>query len=92
MKAIDLSTASPSLTEVLKLAGEDNVILRTTEGRQYLLAEIDDFADEVAKVGQNENLMRLLDERSEETTQFSLKEVRERLQGKKRSPGKRQRK
>lgn len=92
MKAIDLSTTSPSLTEVLELAGEDNVILPTTEGRQYLLAEIDDFAEEVAKARQNESLMGLLRERSEETTRFSLSEAREQQQGKKREQGKRQRK
>jgi hypothetical protein len=84
MKAIDLSTASPTLTEVLDLAGEDNVILRTPEGRQYLLAAIDDFAEEVAKVGQNESLMRLLGERSQETTHLTLSQVREQLRGKKR--------
>jgi hypothetical protein len=82
MKAIDLSTACPTLMEVLELAGEDNVILRTTEGRQYVLAEIDDFADEVAGVRQNDALMQLLDKRSEEPTRFSLSQVREELQGK----------
>jgi hypothetical protein len=92
MKAIDLSTTSPTLTEVLELAGEDNVILRTPEGRQYVLAEIDDFAEEVAKVGQNESLMQLLSERSQETTQFTLSQVREQLQGRKRSQRKGQRK
>ncbi len=83
MKAIDLSTSSFTLTEVLELAGEANVILRTTDGRQYVLAEIDDFAEEVAKVRQNESLMQLLAERSQETTQVPLSQVREQLQGKK---------
>ncbi len=92
MKAIDLSTASPTLTEVLELAGEDNVVLRTPEGRQYVLAEIDDFAEEVAKVGRNESLLALLQERSRETARFTLKQVREELQGKKRSPRKGRRK
>lgn len=80
MKAIDLSTASPSLTEVLELAGEDNVILRTPEGRQYVLAEIDDFAEEVANVARNDALMALLKVRSGETDRVSLSEVREQLQ------------
>jgi hypothetical protein len=83
MKVIDLSTTSPTLPEVLELAGEDNVLLRTPEGRQYVLAEIDDFAEEVARVGQNGSLMQLLRERSKETSQFTLSQVREQLQGKK---------
>ncbi len=83
MKTIDLSRSSPTLTEVLQLAGEENVVLRTAEGREYVLAEIDDFADEIASVVQNEALMKLLTERSKETTTFTLREVREQLQGKK---------
>jgi len=88
MTTIDVSTASPTLAEVLDLASEDNVILRTAEGRHYLLAEIDDFADEVAKVVENASLMQLLRERSKETTHLSLKQVREELQNKKRKPRK----
>jgi hypothetical protein len=84
MKAIDLSTASPSLAEILELASEDNIILRTVEGRQFVLAEIDDFAEEVEKVRQNEALMKLLDERSAEPTTYTLKQVRDQLQGNKR--------
>lgn len=51
MKAIDLSTTSATLAEILDLAGEDNILLRTREGRQFVLAEIDDFAAEVERVG-----------------------------------------
>jgi hypothetical protein len=92
MKAIDVSPGAPTLIEVLDLAGEDNVILRTLEGRQFLLAAIDDFADEVAKVVQNESLMQLLAERSRDTTRIPLSQMREELQGKKPSPRKRQKK
>ena len=80
------------LTRLVELAAEDNVILRAPDGRQYVLAAIDDFAEEVARVGQNESLMQLLAERSRETTHLPLSQVREQLQGKKRSqrkgPGK----
>jgi hypothetical protein len=79
MKAIDLTKSAPTLNQVLQLAGEENVVLRTPEGRQFVLAEIDDFADEVARVGQNNDLMKLLDERSRETTTVPLEQVRDRL-------------
>lgn len=84
LKAIDVSRSTPSLTEVLDLAGEDNVILCTSEGRRFLLAEIDDFADEVAKVVKNPALIQLLDERSKETGRIPLSQVREELQAQKR--------
>jgi hypothetical protein len=92
MKAINVSNGSPTLFEVLELAGEDNVILRTPEGREFLLAEIDDFADEVARTVKNESLMKLLDERSKDTTRIPLRQLREEVQGNKRSQKKRPRK
>jgi hypothetical protein len=89
MKAINVSRASPTLREVLELAAEENVLLRTSEGRQYVLAEIDDFAEEVAKVRNNESVMQLLDTRSKEVAHLTLSQVRERLRGKKVRQGKR---
>jgi hypothetical protein len=79
MKAIDLSTAAPTLAEVLELAGQENLILRTPEGKEFVLAEIDDFAAEVALVRQNDALMQLLAERSKEPGKYTLSQVRERL-------------
>jgi hypothetical protein len=83
MKAINVSKTSPTLRELLELAGEHNVLLRTAEGRQFVLAEIDDFAEEVAKVTNNKALMRLLDKRSKEPGRLTLNQVREGLQGRK---------
>jgi hypothetical protein len=90
MKSIHVSPCGPTLLEVLALAGEDNVILRTPEGRQFLLAEIDDFADELATQVKNEPLMQLLGERSTDKTHIPLGQVREQLQAKKRAQKKRQ--
>ena len=92
MKAIDVSRASPTLREVLRLAAEDNVLLRTSEGRQYVLAEIDDFAEEVARVRNNAPIMELLNTRSKEPAHLSLNQVREKLHGKRARQGKRSRK
>ena len=88
MNAINVSRTSPTLRKVLELAGEDNVLLRTSEGRQYVLAEIDDFAEEVAKVRNNKAIMRLLGKRSKEPAPFTLSQVREELQGRKDREGK----
>jgi hypothetical protein len=85
MKAIDLATSRPTLQEVLDLAGEENVVLRTPEGRQFVLAEIDDFADEIARVRHNAELMGLLESRSREEGRLSMAQVRERLKGGKKS-------
>jgi len=82
VKTIDLGTASLTLKKLLQLAGEENVVLRTADGRTFVLAEIDDFADEVVRVAQNRSLMALLDERSKEAPAHSLDEVRKQLKAK----------
>jgi len=79
MRDIDLSTAAPTLAEVLELAGQEAVILRTREGKEFVLAEIDDFAEEVALVRQNDALMQFLAERSKEPGKYTLSQVRDRL-------------
>ncbi|TMQ34184.1 MAG: hypothetical protein E6K70_08980, partial [Planctomycetota bacterium] len=83
MKAIDITKSSPTLSEILRIASEDNVILKTAEGRQYVLAEIDDFAEEVNAVRQNKAIMQMLKERSREPATLTLRQVREQLQVKK---------
>jgi hypothetical protein len=83
MKAIDLSTTAATLAEILDLAGEDNVILQTAEGRKFVLAEIDDFADEVERTRRNESLTQMLNARSNETATLTLSQVREQLRSRK---------
>ncbi len=79
MKTVNLTDDDSSLAEMLELAGEDTVLLRTAEGREFILAEVDDFETEVEKVRRNPELMQFLEERSRERNTFSLAEVRERL-------------
>jgi hypothetical protein len=79
MKTVEVGAKSPSLQEVLKFADSENVILRTADGREYVVAEVDDFDREVTLVRQNDDLMRLLDERSREAGSISASEARRRL-------------
>ena len=79
MKTIYLSRENPTLLDVLALADEDNIILRTQEGREFVLAEVNDFSREVELVRQHQELMGFLGQRSRETKTYTLKEARERL-------------
>ncbi len=76
MKTIDLSLVALKLTEILKLAGKDNLILRTPKGQEFVVAEIDDFAHEVALVRQNAELMKFLAKRFKEPGKYTLNQVR----------------
>lgn len=79
MKIIELTTIAPALAELLDLASEDTLILKTAEGREFVLAEVDDLDTEIAQVRQNEALMTLLAERSREKKTYTLQQVREQL-------------
>ena len=79
MKAIDLAANSPSLSELLRLADEDNLILRTAEGREFVLAPVDDLEQEAAQVAQNEELMEFLAERSRDAKRSSWHDAKKRL-------------
>ncbi len=80
MKTLQVSERLPSLNEVLSLAREESLVLQLNSGEAFLLAEIDDFDEEVQQTVQNEELMRLLDKRSEETETLTLAQVREQLE------------
>jgi hypothetical protein len=79
VKTIDLSEIVPTLMEILSQADEDTIILKTPEGREFVLAAVDNFAQEVALVGQNEELMQFLAQRSKEKKRYTLSQVREHL-------------
>lgn len=79
MRTIDLSTTNANLTEILSLAGDETILIRTPEGREFVISEVDDFAHEVALTAQNQELMEFLALRSKETKRHSISKVREML-------------
>ena len=50
--------------------------MQTPDGREFVLAEIDDFGREIALARENMELMKLLDERGREEATVSLAEAR----------------
>jgi len=76
VKTIDLTNGTPSVPELLNIASEDNVLLRTADGREYVLAEVDDFEREVERVRQNQELMELLDQRSRPSKTYTIEQAR----------------
>ena len=85
MKTIELSTTNTSVTELFELAEEQNVLVRTPEGKVFVIAEVgtseepDDFATEISATRQNTELMKLLAERVRDTSRISSDDVRKRL-------------
>jgi hypothetical protein len=79
MKTITVSSRARTLITLLKQALEENLILKTEDGHEFLLAEIDNFDREIELTRQNEELMGLLDQRGQEEATVSLQEARARL-------------
>jgi hypothetical protein len=76
MRTITISPRARTLNALLKQALQENLLLRTAEGHEFVLAEIDDFDREIDLTRQNEELMRLLDRRGQEKATISLAEAR----------------
>jgi hypothetical protein len=79
MKKIAVSSRARTLNDLLKQAVGENLILQTADGREFLLAEIDNFGREIELTRQNEDLMRLLNQRGNEKATVPLREARTRL-------------
>ena len=85
MKTIDLATERPSVEDILQLAEQDNLVVRTPDGKVFIVAEVDehdddeDFTHEVALTRHNQTLRALLAERSQEPGRHTLDQVRQKL-------------
>jgi hypothetical protein len=79
MKTIEVSRQARALNALLQRARHENVILRSAEGNEFILAEIDDFNREIELTRQNRRLMKLLASRAKKKATISLEEAKQRL-------------
>ena len=79
MKTIELAQSNLTIVELMELAQEDTLILKKSDGTEFVLSVIDDFATEVEVLRQNEEFMEFLAQRSRSTKRLSLEEARRRL-------------
>ena len=79
MRTVSVSTRSKRLSALLRQARKENIILRTDEGVEFILAEIDDFNREIELTRQNKKLMRLLDARAKQTKTVPLAQAKTEL-------------
>ncbi len=79
MKTIYVSAQEKKLRGLLKKASQENLVLRAPDGREFILAELDDFDREIELTRQNKEFMRFLDERGREKATLSLADVRKKL-------------
>jgi hypothetical protein len=76
MKTVIVSRRARSINALLEQARQENLIVRSPDGCEFVLAEIDDFDSEIELTRQNEQLMELLDRRARQPATVSLQEVK----------------
>ena len=76
MKTITISRRAKSVHALLKRAHRENLILRSPEGEEFILAEVDDFDREIELARQNRALMKFLEARARQTETVSFEEAK----------------
>jgi len=79
MKTVNIPAQAKTVTSLLKKAQRGGLILRSPEGQEFILAEIDDFNREIELTRQNKALMKLLDVRGKQTKTVRSSEMRKQL-------------
>jgi len=79
MKTIDLQTEKVDLDAVLALARREPVLLLTPDGREFCLAEADDFESEVEALRGSQAFQQFLEERSASRRRIPLEEIEKKL-------------
>lgn len=80
MKTIDLEKDKPDLASVIKIARREPVLLVTSDGREFCIAEADDFDKEVEALRRSQAFQRFLDERSKSTKRIPLEDIEEEIE------------
>ena len=79
MKAVNVSTKAKTINSLLKKAQKGALILRSPEGQEFILAEIDDFDREIELTRQNKALIKFLDSRGKQTKTVTAADVKKQL-------------
>lgn len=79
MRTIELVHVDLTLAELIELAEQDTLILQKLDGTEFVLSTVDDFSAEVEALGQNQEFMDFLVQRSRSTKRLYLEDARKRL-------------
>jgi hypothetical protein len=75
MKTVEVPEASPKLASLLAQAGDEDLVVKPPDGREFLLLAIDEFDIEITRTRANTRIMELLDARAGSTAALPLAPV-----------------
>ena len=76
MKTITISKNAKSIITLLKQARDENLILKSPNSDEFILAEIDDFDHEIELTRKNKQLKQFLENRAKQNKTIPLEEVK----------------
>ena len=79
MKTIDIPKGARAINKVLSEARQENLILRTADGAEFFVVELDDFDGEIQRTRKNIRLLKFLDECARDPQRSSIEQVKRRL-------------
>lgn len=79
MKTVAIPPQAAEVNALLEQAREEDLLVRTADGSEFVLTVVDEFDHEIARTRQNAKLMALLDERAKQTQTVPLDEVKRQL-------------
>ena len=80
MKSVDLRNENLHLSQLLRLAEEDAVLVVAQDGHEFILAEADDFDAEVEALRKSTRFQSFLDRRMSETSRIPIEEIEKEIE------------
>lgn len=79
MKTVAIPPQAAEVSALLEQARDEDILVQTADGSEFVVTVVDDFDQEIARTRQNAKLMVLLEERAKQTRTVSLEEVKRQL-------------
>jgi hypothetical protein len=79
MKVISVTDSQDDIKALLDQAREEDIVLQTADGTEFIVSVVDDFDLEIARTRQNEKLMAFLEQRARQPATISLEDFKQEL-------------
>ena len=79
MKTVTIPPQAAEVNALLEQARDEDVLVRTADGTEFVVTVVDEFDLEIARTRQNAKLMAMLDERAKQPRTIPLEEVKRQL-------------
>jgi hypothetical protein len=79
MKTITVPPQAVEVNAILSQALDEDVLVRTADGGEFMLTAIDDFDEEIVRTRRSDKLMALLDQRARQSETIPLDDVKRQL-------------